>query len=74
MSRYLTKRSLILSGHQTSVALEPEFWRVVEEIAREKSLPVARLVESVDVGRQETQPLASALRVMALRWCQEPRA
>ncbi|KAA8430805.1 ribbon-helix-helix domain-containing protein, partial [Acetobacter sp. DmW_125123] len=26
MSRHLRKRSLILAGHDTSVALEPTFW------------------------------------------------
>ena len=30
----LAKRSLTLHGHRTSLALEPEFWEVLEEMAQ----------------------------------------
>ena len=29
----LKKRSLLLSGHATSIALEPEFWAVLDAMA-----------------------------------------
>ena len=32
----LRKRSVLLAGHATSVALEPEFWAVLEEMGRER--------------------------------------
>jgi predicted DNA-binding ribbon-helix-helix protein len=62
----LKKRSFALSGHRTSVALEPEFWAVLEEDAAEQGLALAALVEAVDAGRGERN-LASALRLHALK-------
>jgi predicted DNA-binding ribbon-helix-helix protein len=59
----LKKKSFSLSGHRTSVALEAEFWAVLEEAARGGSL--AALVGRID-ARRGTRPLASALRLHAL--------
>jgi predicted DNA-binding ribbon-helix-helix protein len=61
----LKKRSFTLAGHRTSVALEPEFWAVLEAEARRAGSSLAGLVARVDAGR-ETRPLASALRLHAL--------
>ena len=62
----LVKRSLSLSGHRTSVALEPEFWAVLDQMATERALSFAALVASIDAKRTPDRPLASALRVAAL--------
>lgn len=62
----LVKRSLSLSGHRTSVALEPEFWKVLDQMATERALSFAALVASIDAKRTPDRPLASALRVAAL--------
>jgi len=61
----LRKRSLVLAGHSTSVALEPEFWAVLETMARERGISLAAFVGSIDQGRGD-RPLASACRVAAL--------
>lgn len=61
----LKKRSFTLSGHRTSVALEEEFWAVVENAAKNQDQSLASLVAKIDAGRGE-QPLASALRLYAL--------
>lgn len=61
----LTKRSINLSGHATSLALEPEFWAVLDAMARTRGVSLARLVGEIDQGRGE-RPLASACRVAAL--------
>lgn len=66
----LRKRSLSLAGHATSVALEPEFWAVLEAMAAARGLSLAGLVGEIDAGRGR-RPLASALRVAALRWRSE---
>ncbi len=63
----LIKRSFSLSGHRTSVALEPAFWDVLATIAHGRDMPVAALVAEIDSDRAATQPLASALRVFALQ-------
>jgi predicted DNA-binding ribbon-helix-helix protein len=62
----LQKRSLSLSGHATSVALEPEFWAALEALAAQRGQTLAQLVNAIDEGRGE-RPLASACRVTALR-------
>jgi predicted DNA-binding ribbon-helix-helix protein len=65
----LKKRSLLLSGHATSIALEPEFWAVLDAMAAERGVSLAALIVSIDRGRGE-RPLASACRVTALRHAQ----
>ena len=61
----LTKRSILLSGHATSVALEPEFWAVLDEMAALEGLGLAGLIARIDETRG-ARPLASACRVAAL--------
>jgi len=61
----LKKRSFSLSGHRTSVALEAEFWTVIDQSAAQKQISLAALVAQIDAGRGE-RPLASALRLYAL--------
>lgn len=67
----LRKRSLVLSGHATSVALEPEFWTALEGEASRRGESLAALVDGLDRTRGE-RPLASACRVAALAWAAEP--
>jgi predicted DNA-binding ribbon-helix-helix protein len=61
----LKKRSFTLSGHRTSVALEAEFWVVIDEAALKQRISLAALVAKIDATRAE-RPLASALRLYAL--------
>lgn len=63
----LKKRSILLSGHATSMALEPEFWAVMDEMAAAHGTPLAVLIAHIDEGRGE-RPLASACRVAALAY------
>jgi predicted DNA-binding ribbon-helix-helix protein len=60
----LRKRSINLAGHATSLALEPEFWTVLDRAASHYP-SLAALIGSIDAGRGE-RPLASACRVFAL--------
>jgi predicted DNA-binding ribbon-helix-helix protein len=66
----LKKRSLLLAGHATSLALEPEFWAVLESMARAEGLSLAALIARIDAERGMSL-LASACRVRALRWAQD---
>jgi predicted DNA-binding ribbon-helix-helix protein len=65
--RRLRKQSFSLAGHRTSVALEPEFWDALATIARARGETLSGVVTRVDAARDPAQPLASALRVMALQ-------
>jgi len=68
----LKKRSLVLAGHGTSLALEPEFWAVLEALAVARALSLAGLVAAIDADRG-ARPLASACRVTALAFTAERR-
>jgi predicted DNA-binding ribbon-helix-helix protein len=61
----LAKKSFALSGHRTSVALEAEFWAVLEQEAARAKQSLAGYVADIDKNRG-TRPLASALRLTAL--------
>jgi predicted DNA-binding ribbon-helix-helix protein len=63
----LRKRSILLAGHATSMALEPEFWAVLEEMAQAQGVSLAGLIAQLDQGRGD-RPLASACRVAALAY------
>ena len=68
----LRKRSLLLAGHATSVALEAEFWTVLENMAQARQLSLAGLIAALDAERGR-RPLASACRVAALSWAKRGR-
>ena len=59
------KRSVLIAGHQTSISLEPMFWRALEAAARERGTPVNALVAEIDAERLEVERppnLTSAIR------------
>ncbi len=58
------KRSVVISGHQTSVSLEKPFWEALNKIAIDRSLSINRLISEID--REREGNLSSALRVYVL--------
>lgn len=62
----LVKHSFSLTGHRTSVALEPEFWAALRALAASRGQTLSGLVAAVDAARSPGRPLASELRVTAL--------
>ena len=69
----LRKRSVNLSGHATSLALEPDFWLALQAMAGERGLSLAGLIGQLDSERGP-QALASACRVAALAWALDRKA
>lgn len=66
----LQKRSMRIAGHRTSLALEPQFWSALEQIARERAASLPSLIASIDETRAKESPeasLASAVRVYVLQ-------
>ena len=64
----MKKRSISLYGHQTSVALEAEFWAVIDAAVEQSGQSFASFIRERDDERMEggpTRNLASHLRV----WC-----
>ena len=66
----MRKRSLTIAGHRTSIALEPEFWEGLENLAARRGVRLNALIEEIDAVR-ETPNLSSALRVAVLRDVQD---
>jgi predicted DNA-binding ribbon-helix-helix protein len=65
MSAGLTKHSVMIAGHRTSVSLEDPFWAALREIASARGQSVQALVGLIDAGR-DGQNLSSAIRVFVL--------
>ncbi|MEL7529283.1 MAG: ribbon-helix-helix domain-containing protein [Pseudomonadota bacterium] len=63
----LVKRSLSLHGHRTSLALEPEFWDVVDGHVKSEKRSLASLIAEIDDSRNPDDPLSSAVRLWVLR-------
>jgi len=69
----MIKRSLSIHGHRTSLALEAEFWDVIDEAVKQSGKSFARFIRDLDDIRTEggtEQNLASYLRVWVLRHIQ----
>ena len=64
------KISVSLSGHQTSISLEPEFLELLHKIATAKGLSVAGLISEIDANRKIGTNLSSAIRVWILNYIQ----
>jgi predicted DNA-binding ribbon-helix-helix protein len=60
------KRSVTIAGHETSISLEPLFWRGLELAAKELGVPINALVARIDALRIEAERppnLTSAIRL-----------
>ena len=65
MKSAITKRSVVIGGHKTSVSLEAPFWSAVREIAGHQQLTVSSLLRQIDLERRNAN-LSSAIRVYVL--------
>lgn len=61
----VTKRSVVIGGHKTSVSLETPFWNEVRVIAGALGMNVSSLLRKIDRERQSAN-LSSAIRVFVL--------
>jgi predicted DNA-binding ribbon-helix-helix protein len=66
-SAVVKKRSISVAGHKTSISLEDEFWKSLQEIAGERDETISQLIASIDTDR-EFANLSSALRLFVLRY------
>lgn len=66
----MIKRSLSIHGHRTSLALEAEFWDVIDTAVEKSGKSFARFIRDLDDIRTQNgteQNLASYLRVWVLK-------
>jgi predicted DNA-binding ribbon-helix-helix protein len=62
----VSKRSIVIEGHKTSVSLEDDFWNALKCIAHDRDETLPHLIASIDANRQAAN-LSSALRIFVLR-------
>jgi len=65
VSAGISKRSVVIAGHRTSVSLEDPFWVALRQVAEARDQSVQALVGAIDAGRGG-QNLSSAIRVFVL--------
>lgn len=65
MKSVITKRSIVIAGHKTSVSLEDEFWQSLKEIVRGRNVTLSFLVADIDARRPHGN-LSSAIRLFVL--------
>ena len=66
MKSAITKRSVVIGGHKTSVSLEEPFWAAIREIAGAQEVTVSNLLRQIDLDRRNSN-LSSAIRVFVLQ-------
>lgn len=65
MKSLVTKRSIVVAGHKTSVSLEEAFWKGLKEIASNRKVTLSDLIGSIDSERPHRN-LSSAIRLFVL--------
>ena len=65
----VSKHSIFIAGHKTSVSLEDEFWDGLKEIAVARNMTPAALASKINSKRQHAN-LSSAIRLFVLDFYQ----
>ncbi len=63
----LISRNVRISGHRTSIRLDPEMWDSIEEIARRENCSVNWICSMIDRWREDSS-LTAAIRDFILRY------
>tara|TARA_B100001146_G_scaffold55316_1_gene48488 strand:+ start:51 stop:287 length:237 start_codon:yes stop_codon:yes gene_type:complete len=66
------KKTIVLSGHNTSIALEKEFWIQLKKIASKENLKLDNLIQKIDKEDRKGS-LASEIRVYILKFIENDR-
>jgi len=61
------KISISLSGHQTSISLEQEFFDVLRTLADKKGVSIASIIQQIDSTRRPDSNLSSETRIWILK-------
>ena len=73
MKSPVVKRSIVLTGHKTSVSLEDAFWEGLKDIAKARRVTLSDLVSGIDSVREHGN-LSSAIRLFVLNHYQKRAA
>jgi predicted DNA-binding ribbon-helix-helix protein len=61
----VSKRSIVIAGHKTSVSIEDAFWNGLKEIASKRGMILGELIRTIDANRNHAN-LSSAIRLFVL--------
>ena len=67
MRSLISKRSVVIAGHKTSVSLEETFWKALKEIGIGRNMGLSAMVATIDSERQNGN-LSSAIRLFVLNF------
>ena len=62
----MTKISLSLYGHKTSISIEKEFIDILKKISAEENKSVSSIINSIDNNRKINSNLSSEVRIWIL--------
>ncbi len=62
----LVSRNITVSGHRTSVRLEPEMWRALKEIAGRENCSMHELCTLINFRKNKRTSLTAAIRVFLM--------
>ena len=63
----MRKISVSLSGHQTSISLEPEFFDILQKLATDNNTSIAAIIKQIDESRGPDSNLSSEIRIWILK-------
>ena len=64
----LVMRNITVSGHRTSIRLEPEMWVALRDIALQEATSVNQLCSHVAQGKNQHTSLTAAIRVYVMNY------
>jgi predicted DNA-binding ribbon-helix-helix protein len=64
----LVSRNVTVSGHRTSIRLEPEMWSGLAEICRRERVIMHEVCTAVATRKQENSSLTAAIRVFVMAY------
>jgi len=65
MKSLVTKRSIVIAGHKTSISLEDAFWEELKQFAERQRMTLSSVVNDIDT-RRDGGNLSSAIRLFVL--------
>ena len=72
MKSIIIKRSIVISGHKTSITLEDAFWSGLKEIAEAQGASLSETVTEIDRARRQNN-LSSAIRLFVLGYIRDEK-
>ena len=72
MKSAISKHSMVVNGHKTSISLEDQFWNALKEIASTRHQTLSAVVSSIGREAGEMPNLSSAVRQFVFTYFRSP--